>query len=241
MHVVDLALVIVSIALFTGAILQGAIGFGMVVLAFPTIVLVEPDLLPQSILIAGLPPLVMNAWRNRRGADLREVGWITLGRVPGLIGGVALVATVSSAYLALGGGLVVLSAVALSIWAPSLRRTVPTLLGVGTISALFGTTIAIGGPPLGLLYQHESGPRLRGTISLLMLAGGPISLLLLALGGQVSAIDVRTGLALMPASVLGTLVAPTLTHWFDERLRLTVLGVCAFTAVIAMTRVLWTL
>lgn len=241
MHVVDLAFVIVALALFVGAILQGCIGFGMIVLAFPVIVVIEPALLPQTVLLASLPTIVLNAVRNWGEADYREVGWLMAGRAPGLIGGVLLVQLVERSYLAVGGGLVVLIAVALSIWAPRVKRTTANLFGAGVVSALFGTAIGIGGPPLGLLYQHETGARLRGTVSLLMITGGPISVGLLALAGQYNAVDVRTGLALAPATIVGNLLAPRFMPWFDERVRLTVLIVCALAAIAALIRVIATL
>ena len=241
MHVVDLAFLLVALALFVGAILQGCIGFGLVVLAFPVLVVVEPVLLPQTVLLASLPTTVLNAVRNWGEADYREVKWLMFGRVPGLIGGLLLLQLVARSHLALAGGLVVLAAVALSIWAPRVERTNPNLFSAGTVSALFGTAIGIGGPPLGLLYQHETGARLRGTVSLLMITGGPVSIGLLALSGQFSATDARTGLALAPFTIGGNLLAPRFMPWFDERVRLTVLIVCALAAVLALVRVATTL
>ncbi len=241
MHAVDLAFAAVAFALFIGAILQGCIGFGMVVLAFPVLITVDPSLLPQSVLVAALPTIALNAVRNWGAADYREVSWLMVGRVPGLIGGLLLVHLVARSWLAIGGGLVVLAAVGLSIWTPQVRRTIGNLLAAGAISALFGTAIGIGGPPLGLLYQHESGRQLRSTITALMITGAPVSLLLLALTGQVSMTDAQTGVALAPFTVAGTLVAPRFMPWFDERVRLTVLVVCAFAALVAITRVAFTL
>lgn len=241
MHVVDLAFVVVSLALFAGAILQGCIGFGMVVLAFPILVIVDPALLPQTVLIASLPTIVINAVRNWGKADFGEVSWLMAGRVPGLIGGVLLVRVADRALLAVAGGLIVLGAVALSIWAPRVQRTKPNLFAAGTVSALFGTAIGIGGPPLGLLYQHESAARLRGTISVLMITGAPLSLLLLWAADEVSRVDLATGSALAPITILGTLVAPRFMPLLDDRIRLTVLLVCGLAAVAAITRVLLTL
>lgn len=236
-HVVDLAFVIVASALFIGAILQGCIGFGMIVLAFPVLVTVEPNLLPQTVLIASLPTIFLNLIRNWGHADYGEVGWLMLGRLPGLIGGLLLVQLVERSYLALAGGLVVLAAVALSVRTLRVERTRVNLFTGGTISALFGTAIGIGGPPLGLLYQHESGIRMRSTISLLMLTGAPVSIVLLAAAGEFSMIDLWTGVALAPFTILGNVLAPRFIPWFDERVRVTVLLVCAFASVIAMARV----
>jgi uncharacterized protein len=105
---------------------------------------------------------------------------------------------------------------------------------VGGISALFGTAIGIGGPPLGLLYQHETGARLRSTISVIMLTGAPISLVLLAVAGHLSRADVVTGAALAPFAVVGAVLAPRFTRWFDDRMRMTILIICAAASIVAM-------
>ncbi len=237
MHVVGLALVAALLAIFVGAILQGCIGFGMVVLAFPVLVSLEPAILPGSVLLASIPLVTINLYRNWAGADYREVGWLMGGRLPGMFAAVLLVRSVDRSILAIGGGLVVLFAVGLSVWAPTIQRTRSTLIGAGAVSGLFGTAVGIGGPPLGLLYQHETGPKLRSTVSVLMFVGAPLSAAILAISGDLTATDLRTGLAFMPATTLGILVAPKFIPWVDSRLRITVLVVCAVAALVAMARV----
>ncbi len=236
-HVVGFALVAALLAVCLGAILQGCIGFGMVVLAFPVLVSLEPALLPGSVLLASLPLVSINLYRNWAGADFVEVGWLMGGRIPGMLLAVLLVRSVDRSLLAVGGGLVVLAAVGLSLWAPSIQRNRSTLTGAGAVSGLSGTAVGIGGPPLGLLYQHEQGPKLRSTVSVLMFVGAPLSAAILALSGELSATDFRTGLAFMPATTLGILIAPKFIPWVDSRLRVTVLVVCAVAALVAMARV----
>ncbi len=237
MHIVGLALVAALLAVFVGAILQGCIGFGMVVLAFPVLVSLEPALLPGTVLLASIPLVTINLIRNWAGTDFAEVGWLMGGRIPGMLAAVLLVRSVDRSALAIGGGLVVLVAVALSIWAPRIERSRGTLVGAGAVSGLFGTAVGIGGPPLGLMYQHEKGPKLRSTVSVFMFLGAPLSAAILALSGELSTTDLRTGLAFMPATTLGILVAPKFIPWVDQRLRVTVLVVCALAAIVAMGRV----
>ncbi len=232
-----MAFAIVALALFLGAVMQGVIGFGMIALAFPVLVLAEDQLIPQSALIAGVPIMVIMVRRNWNGVVWREVGWVGVGRLPGMVLAVYLLSIVSSTTLALAGGTSVLIAIGIGLWAPPVSRTRTNLATVGVVSGLFGTAIGVGGPPLGLLYQHETGPRLRSTVSVLMLLGSPISLTLLAIGGQMSSTDIRTGLALCPFSVAGVMFAPKVVPWFDERLRIVVLVACAISAIAAMAKI----
>ena len=84
----------------------------------------------------------------------------------------------------------------------------------------------------------RTGRQLRSTISLIMLTGAPISLVMLAVVGQLSQTDVATGAALAPFAVAGILAAPRFRPWFDERMRRTILILCAMASVVAMVRVL---
>ena len=237
MHIYGWAFVAVAVALFLGAVMQGVIGFGMIALAFPVIVLADENLLPQSVLLTSIPIMLVMLKRNWNGVVWREVGWIAVGRLPGMLLAVYLLTIVSSTTLALAGGFSVLLAIGLSLWAPPVPRNRTNLALVGGASGLFGTAIAIGGPPLGLLYQHETGPRLRSTVSVLMMLGSPVSLTLLALSGQVSKTDVRTGLALIPFALAGMALAPRVLPWFDQRLRTVVLVACSISAIAAMAKI----
>lgn len=237
MHIVGIAFVAVALAMFIGAMVQGVIGFGMVVVAFPVLISVEPALVPQTTMISAIPMIATVAWRNRGESEWGEIGWLTLGRVPGYVGAVILLATLSRDLLSILGGLCVLGAVAASLWAPALKRTTPALLVGGFISALFGTAISIGGPPIGLLYQNEKGSKLRSTISLQMLFGAPVSVLVLVLAGRVSSADISTGLALLPFTLAGSYSAKWVIPHFDDRLRPVILGVCGFAATIVIARV----
>lgn len=222
--------------MFVGAMLQGVIGFGMVILSFPIIVSVEPELLPQSALIGGLPMVGYMVWRHWGSARWDEVGWFTAGRPFGFAGAVALLAFLDTRSLTLAAGTVVLVGIALSLWAPEVPRRPSTLAGAGFVSALFGTSVAIGGPPLGLLYQREAGPQLRSTVSAIMLFGNPLSLVVLAVSGNISATDVRTGVALAPFILTGNISAKFVIPFFDQRLRLVILAICALAALGAIAR-----
>lgn len=238
MHVVGIEFAIVALALCLGAMVQGSLGFGMVLVSFPVLVFTEPELLPQTTMIVALPMILSLAWRHRGGAVWRDVGLITLGRLPGIGLAILILSVASSRTIGLMAGATVLAAVALSFWAPAVPKTTPNMLAAGVVSALFGTSVSIGGPPLALLFQHEQGPRLRSTMTSIMLFGGPLSLVFLALTGKVEAIDVRTGLALAPFSVIGSYSSRWVIPYVDDRLRPIILSVCAFGAVVAMLRLL---
>lgn len=238
MHVVGIEFVIVAAALCIGALVQGSLGFGMVLVSFPVLVITEPEILPQTTMIVALPMIISLAWRHRGGAVWRDVGLITLGRLPGIGLAVVILSVASARTIGLMAGVTVLAAVAVSFWAPAVPKTTATMLFAGVVSALFGTAVAIGGPPLALLFQHEAGPRLRSTMTSIMVLGAPLSLAILTLSGKVDGTDLRTGLALTPFSVIGSYSSRWVIPYVDDRLRPIILSICALGAMIAIIRLL---
>ncbi|OSP39984.1 hypothetical protein B7767_28705 [Streptomyces sp. 13-12-16] len=73
-------------------------------------------------------------------------------------------------YLALLIAGVVLTGVAVSAagYVPRARRS--SVFLAGTASGLMGTATSIGGPPMAMVWQRLSGPRLRATMSAFFLA-----------------------------------------------------------------------
>lgn len=238
MHIGLLELAIVGAAVFCGAIIQGNLGFGTTITAFAVIVLVEPELLPQSMMIASTPMIATLLVRHFRGANLGEVATVLIGRIPGIALAIYLLRTVDHTYIVIGGAFLVLAVVVSSAKGATIERTRTTLLLSGAASGLGGTALSIGGPPVALLYQREQGPSLRATMSWLAATGVPIAAAGLALSGEFSTTDLKTGLGLVPFTMAGTLLAPRLTPWFDGRLRPIVLTVCGAGAVVALLRLL---
>ena len=100
-------LLIIAVLLFIAACVQGAIGFGLGLLAAPLIALIRPDLLPGLILILAFG-MSLAMWARDRGAvEWPVVGWSLLGRLPGSLLGAwavaALPVTGLKLVLALGG------------------------------------------------------------------------------------------------------------------------------------------
>lgn len=68
-------LVIIGVVIVLAACLQGAIGFGLGMLAAPAIALVDPSLLPGSIVLLAAGVTVLGVLRDRTAIDLSGTGW----------------------------------------------------------------------------------------------------------------------------------------------------------------------
>ncbi|KII00361.1 sulfite exporter TauE/SafE family protein [Streptomonospora alba] len=211
-------LLVAGTAVLLGAVVQSSVGLGLGLVAAPVVAMLDPALMPGTMLIATfvLPAFTVAAeWRN---VDWRGLGWAVLGRLPGSAGAVWVVATVPPRALAAGVGVMVLVAVALTVRSVRVRIHRGSLLAAGLVSGFTGTATSIGGPPIALLYQHESAGRIRGTLGAFFLAGTLMSLCLLAAGGQLHASEISAGLGLIPFVVAGFAAGRPLCRVIDAGL-----------------------
>jgi uncharacterized membrane protein YfcA len=229
--------VVLAVAVTMGGVVQGSVGLGLGLVAAPVATLVDPALMPGVMLwlAAGYPVLTLA--REGRASDWRGLGWAFAGRLPGTVLGVAVVSAVSARLLSLLVGLIVLVAVVLTWQVVALPMRWDVLIGAGVVSGVMGTATSIGGPPLALVYQHVTGPRLRATMATYFFGGALLSLLGLAVVGELDAGDGLWALGLAPFLVLGFLLADTVRRHVDAgRTRAAVLAVCATSAVALVVR-----
>jgi uncharacterized membrane protein YfcA len=99
---------------------------------------------------------------------------------------------------------------------------------------------SVGGPALAMIYQHETGPKIRGTISAIFTIGTTISLFALWWVGRFGAVEVTLGLLLLPGVLLGFLLSQYTARRLDKaHTRPTVLVISALSAVVIVLRAIW--
>ncbi|EOR70998.1 sulfite exporter TauE/SafE family protein [Thermobifida fusca] len=226
-------------AVLIGTVVQSSVGLGLGLTAAPVVAMLDPTLMPGTLLVltAVLPLFTVGAeWRH---ADLRGISWALAGRLVGTVGGVWVVALATPDTLGLWVGVGVLLAVAASLTTLRLRPTPATLSVAGVISGVMGTATSIGGPPVALVYQHEEGPRIRATLGTYFFVGVLLSLAALAVGGQLGLREVATGAALIPFLVAGFLLSRPLRSMLGgQRLRIALLAVVAVSGSTLVLRAL---
>jgi uncharacterized membrane protein YfcA len=231
------ALLVAGTVVLLGAAVQGAVGLGLGLLAAPVFALVDPTLVPGTILFTTSVLPVLTTFRELEDVDWRGLGFALLGRLPGTAIGVYIVAAYPPAVTAIVVAVVVLGAVALSVTTWNARPTPKALLTAGVISGVGGTATSVGGPPVALLYQRASGATLRSTMGLYFLVGNIVSLSALALADQVTTRDAGRALVLLPFVVGGFLLSGPLRRHVDRgRLRVAVLTLSAASAALLLAR-----
>lgn len=229
---------LVAVTLVLTAAVQGAIGFGMNLLAVPVLLVLAPELVPGPLIVGTFSLVLVSVLRERGHVD-RAVGWALLGRLPGTALAVLVLTRLTSQQLRVPLAVLVLLAVVVTALPVRVRPTRTVLLAAGAVSGFSGTVSSIGGPPIALVYARASGPQLRGTLSAFFLAGTVISLVALTLSGQLDAAGYLRGLLLVPPVVLGvTLARPLSRHLDAGRTRPAVLLLASLSGVLALAEAL---
>ncbi|MDQ8154120.1 MAG: sulfite exporter TauE/SafE family protein [Gemmatimonadota bacterium] len=197
-----------------GAAVQGSIGFGLGVVGAPILILLEPRLVPGPILLDALLLTLLVTVREWKHVRLADLGWSVPGRLLGTGIAVWILRVVPAARLQLTMGLFMLSAVAMTMVGPRFRVGRRTLFGAGTLAGVMSTITSMGGPPMALLYQHEEGARLRGTLAAFFSLGVVFSIGGLRLAGRFGWTEVRLAALLLP----GVLAGFALSAWTAQRL-----------------------
>jgi uncharacterized membrane protein YfcA len=227
-------------AVLLGAVVQSGVGLGLGMVAAPVLVFLDPSLMPGALLVTNLTLPILTVVADWRHIDVRGLGWALPARVIGTLAGAWVVAAIDPRLLGGLVGAMVLLAVAASLRGGSRVSITPaTLMAAGTTSGITGTATTIGGPPIALLYQNEPAPRLRGTLGAFFLCGTLLSLTVLAATGQLSAVQVKTGLLLVPCVLAGFAVGrPLCRRISTQGLRTALLSVVSVSGVLLLARAL---
>ncbi len=213
------------------ALLAGASGFGLALLATPALLLAGFPLkfVVTVNLLMALVTRVSVAWRLRAALDRRRVALLVGAAVPGLWAGSRTLGALDPHVLKLAVGLVVSGAAVVLVWAdrrPPLAD-VPALTALaGFLGGLLGTsTSLIGIPPALLLARRRiATPAFFADLSVYFVATAAIGLALLAFEGNFDG-DAVPALAwwlpgLLVANAVGTGIGLRLSALSFRRLTL---------------------
>jgi len=227
-----LQLVLASLLVAFGCFVQGALGFGLALIAAPLLFLIHPALVPGPILFLAMVISLIIVWRNRSGLAIGELGNALVGRLPGMALALWILGFASRDLLSLILGASVLLGVAASLSHWHLTPTRNKLLAAGFLSGFMGTSTSIGGPPMALVYQNARGQRVRANLGGFFLIGTVMSVAGLALLGHFGRQELLLSLALTPAALAGLALSRHAVSWVDAgRVRPVLLVLCTLSAL----------
>lgn len=229
--------VFVLLAAWLGGVAQSTLGFGAAFATVPALALAAPELLPGSMVVAVIPLSVAMVVLGRDGLDRRALARLTVGRLPGIAVGALVVAALPVRGLTVVIALALLAAVVSSAVGWELAVTKWRELAAGFLSGLTGTAVALGGPPLALLYRGREGAAVRPTLAAVWAIGGVPTVLGLVLVGEFTRAQAQAGAALSAVLLVGLWTGSALVKRVaDDRLRMAVLWWAAIGAVLALWR-----
>lgn len=216
---------------------QASLGFGFALISAPLLKLIDPDLLPGPLMVAGMLLNVAMSARGLKAAEKGPLAWMVMGSLPGLWLGVLAYDWLTPRQADMLFGVLVLSAVGMSRLHGAKHATAGVLIGAGFFSGLMNITTTMGGPPVVLALQALPGNRFRATLALYFLVIGTISLFVLPHSVQLDLAKSIRGLELMPAVLLGLWSAGPFERWLDAgRTRVAVLLLAAAAGGVLIVR-----
>jgi uncharacterized protein len=234
----ELAIAMVLVA--AGSVVQGSIGFGMAVVAAPILLLINPVFVPGPMLLAAVFLVILMALRNRRDVIVGDVAVATAGRIIGTAPAALAIGMLQPAVFELLFAVLVVIVVALSVTGLYLRRTPRNVFLAAALSGFIGTMSSMGGPAMALVYQHETGPKIRGTLSVIFTIGTVISVLGLWWAGRFGSVELQLAVLLMPAVFVGFLLSRYTVGRLDKaHTRPAVLTISALAALAILLRAVW--
>ena len=229
--------IVLAVAMFLGATVQGVVGLGVGLVLAPIAGLIDPAMLPGVPLWMALVMPMLTLSRDWRDVDWHGLAWAVPARAPGTAVGVAVVALASERLIGLAVGAMVLIAIGLSLRTFEFRVNRTSLVGAGLLSGITGTATSIGGPPIALVYQHRDPQQVRATLGVYFLLGAVFSIVGLGVTGNLHERDARLALALLPLLLLGFATALVVrTYVPAKQVRMAMLLACAASATALVVR-----
>jgi hypothetical protein len=235
---VDIAVVTVMILL--GSLVQGSLGFGAALIALPVLVFIDPVFAPGPLMALGFLMGFLILVRDRSGLDFGEVKIAWPGQIIGIVTAIYILRLIPKERMTFIFGIALLAAVLLTSSKLRVRITPGSLFLTGILSGLMGTSSALGGAPMGILYQNAPGKRLRSTVACLLMVGSGSVLVALFVTGQFGRAEWWATLILLPGSAAGFAFSWPLARYLDARfLRPVVLAFAGTGGVVLVARSLW--
>ncbi len=227
----------IAVTAFAAAV-QGSVGIGFAIISVPILSLIDPSLAPVPQMLVTMFLTIPMAWRERSHIEFDGIAWILAGRVPGALVGLGLLVVATQRTLDLATAALVLVAVVIIASGTHLRRTATTEFAAGVFSGAAALVSSIGGPPLALLYtDEERAGTVRASLAAVFTIGITISIVTRALGGFITANDIRVAVIIFPAVLVGYGLSGSLKERVGRRqLRFAILALSSIAALGLLVR-----
>ncbi|HEY7883606.1 MAG TPA: sulfite exporter TauE/SafE family protein [Cellvibrionaceae bacterium] len=230
-------ILLANLALLAGACLQGVAGYGIGTLSAPLVFLISPLFLPGPMIINAVLLNIMMLVRNRASLSFRPVRYAIGGNIIGTVLAGFTLTMLTARGFELAFGVLILLAVGLSVIGLKPSLSGRNSIIAGGASGYMGTITAVGGPPMGLIYQNETGPRMRANLAAFFLFASCASIVALAPAGLIGMRELKLVAVSFPGVIIGFWLSGHLIHRLPfTSMRPIILSIAAVAGVAAVLR-----
>ena len=225
---------IILFLIILGAITQSAIGIGFGIPA-GILVLLKPSMVPSCIILMGSFLALSNAMLSYKDIIKVDLIYSFTGRVIGSILAMPLIfLTLGTDYYLIVFGVLLLIATYLSAKKWNIVATKKNITIAGTASGIMGTLTGIGGPPMAIVYQNSSAPKVVATLNMFFGIGALFSVLLFVYFDLINLPEVMKSIYLSPGLVIGTYIGRRgiVRKFVNRNLKNLIIAVCFISALV---------
>lgn len=230
-------IILASMIVCLGSLLQATTGLGAGLIIVPLLSFISVELIPGPMIFGSLALSASMAIYGRKDIDFSNMKPVLSGALIGTIVAASYISKLPFEKLGLVFGVFILMAVVLSIRSPNFSLNFNGYFSAGALSGFLGTSAGVGAPVLALLYQNHSGPSLRATLAFLYFIASVTMLLFLHFAGRFGADELVSGVYLIPSFILGYYISPVLVKKIDNGFaRPAVLVISSLSAIVLILR-----
>jgi len=209
-------LILATITMVVGSILQASVGFGFGLVVVPLLLVIDSAFVPIPLIFASLFLMYHVAYKNRFSLAGHSIVSLILGLALGAPAGAVVLAVIESNTFIYLVSAVVLVGLLASFLNVTVKVTPTAQFIAGVTSNVLGTSTGVGGVPIALLYQNESGARIRAVLSTAFFIGSLFSIFALFVTSQITTQSLLLGGYLIPGIFIGSLLGQRCASYIDQ-------------------------
>ena len=207
---------LVTLLTVIGSILQASVGFGYGLVVVPFLLVIDTNFVPVPIIFSSLFLMSHIAYKNRFSLSGHSIHYIIIGLLVGAPIGAIILSNIDTNTLIYFVSIVVMLGLIASFLNFTVKITPRAQFAAATTASILGTSIGIGGVPIALLYQNETGGRIRAVLSTAFFVGSIFSLIALSFASKVSSASLLLGCYLIPGIFIGSFIGQKCAVYIDK-------------------------
>ena len=229
--------ILINFILVLSSILQMATGVTAGIIIVPFLAMISYTLIPAPIAFASLSLTIMMAYKGRKHIDTKNMFQISMGMLAGILLSIFILKNISFEYMGLIFGLFILISVFISIKIKTFTLNKSINYSGGFISGVMGSMAAVGGQVLALLFQNHPLESLKATLAFLYTLFSTVMIIMFFIFGEFSYTQFISGIYMMPGFIIGFLIAPIFSKYFNPKYsRTVVLTMAVIGAIILIVK-----